>query len=250
MQTSQRNLLLIGLAAVSGSLDSWSYFGLAHTFIANMTGNTVLLGFALADARWPEAAGTAAALLSYLCGVVIGTALAGPIQQAVVAAGTDAVLWPRRLSALFCLELAMLAAALGIELTHTPIEDGLLAHFLVCSSAAAIGLQSASILVLKVSGGVVTTYITGTWTGTAAGFVQLWQSRGTQRVLLLKRLKLQSAVLATYLAAAAGSGLIFHAGGRTVMGVVPLLLLLAVLAGGLAWGRSSPGMPPYQPSLR
>lgn len=46
------------LATAAGSLDGWSYFGLGHAFVANMTGNTVLLGMSLAHvpAHVPAAA--------------------------------------------------------------------------------------------------------------------------------------------------------------------------------------------------
>jgi uncharacterized membrane protein YoaK (UPF0700 family) len=40
--------LLFGLAAVTGMVDAVCYLGLGHVFTANMTGNVVLLGFALA----------------------------------------------------------------------------------------------------------------------------------------------------------------------------------------------------------
>src|SRR5580704_12648879 len=43
-------LSLATLTVVSGVVDAVSYFGLGHVFTANMTGNVVLIGFALAGA--------------------------------------------------------------------------------------------------------------------------------------------------------------------------------------------------------
>ena len=39
---------LLGLTTVTGVVDAVSFLGLGHIFTANMTGNIVLLGFALA----------------------------------------------------------------------------------------------------------------------------------------------------------------------------------------------------------
>ncbi len=43
-----RTPVLFGLAAVTGIVDAVCYLGLGHVFTANMTGNVVLLGFAVA----------------------------------------------------------------------------------------------------------------------------------------------------------------------------------------------------------
>ena len=47
MRSAERDVLLFVLAASAGSADGWSYLGLGHAFVANMTGNTVLLGIAV-----------------------------------------------------------------------------------------------------------------------------------------------------------------------------------------------------------
>jgi uncharacterized membrane protein YoaK (UPF0700 family) len=46
-----RNVLVLLLACVAGSVDAVSYMSLGHVFTANMTGNTVLLGLALGQAE-------------------------------------------------------------------------------------------------------------------------------------------------------------------------------------------------------
>src|SRR5437899_11863533 len=42
--------LLLGLTVVTGLVGAFSYLVLGHVFVANMTGNVVFLGFALAGA--------------------------------------------------------------------------------------------------------------------------------------------------------------------------------------------------------
>src|SRR4051812_49767348 len=42
--------ILVGLTVVTGLVDAVSYLALGHVFVANMTGNVVFLGFALAGA--------------------------------------------------------------------------------------------------------------------------------------------------------------------------------------------------------
>jgi Protein of unknown function (DUF1275) len=43
--------ILVALTVVTGLVDAVSYLALGHVFVANMTGNVVFLGFALAGAR-------------------------------------------------------------------------------------------------------------------------------------------------------------------------------------------------------
>ena len=42
--------LLMVMTAITGFVDAVSYLGLGHVFTANMTGNIVLLGFAISGA--------------------------------------------------------------------------------------------------------------------------------------------------------------------------------------------------------
>jgi len=44
-----RELMLLALTWGAGTIDAISYLGLGHVFTAMMTGNTVLLGLALAE---------------------------------------------------------------------------------------------------------------------------------------------------------------------------------------------------------
>ena len=63
-------LLLLTLAAAS--IDAISYLGLGHVFTAMMTGNTVLLGLALAQGEVLAAVRSILALIGFAIGVFFG----------------------------------------------------------------------------------------------------------------------------------------------------------------------------------
>src|SRR6201999_1143291 len=62
--------LLVGLTLVTGLVDSFSYLLLGHVFVANMTGNVVFLGFALAGAPGFSIPASLAALASLVAGAL------------------------------------------------------------------------------------------------------------------------------------------------------------------------------------
>src|SRR5438477_1261907 len=68
--------LLVALTFVTGVVDAASYLKLGHVFVANMTGNVVFLGFALAGASGLSAGSSLAALGSFLAGAFAGGLLA------------------------------------------------------------------------------------------------------------------------------------------------------------------------------
>src|SRR5205809_2711005 len=61
-----------GLTVVTGLVDAFSYLVLGHVFVANMTGNVVFLGFALAGAKGFSIAASALAIASFGLGALIG----------------------------------------------------------------------------------------------------------------------------------------------------------------------------------
>src|ERR1700760_1211453 len=64
--------LLIGLTLVTGLVDSFSYLLLGHVFVANMTGNVVFLGFALAGAPGFSIGASLTALAAFAAGALLG----------------------------------------------------------------------------------------------------------------------------------------------------------------------------------
>src|SRR5437879_4984827 len=64
--------VLLVLTVTTGLIDAVSVLGLGRVFTANMTGNVVFLGFALARVPGFSAVRSLAALAAFLAGAVIG----------------------------------------------------------------------------------------------------------------------------------------------------------------------------------
>jgi uncharacterized membrane protein YoaK (UPF0700 family) len=231
LRTLERDFLLILLAVASGSADAWSYIGLGHAFVANMTGNTVLIGLALfAGHDLP------ARLISLVC-YLPGVALAAWLTRRV----PSGALWPDSVSWTLLLEGSMLAGAEAgwSALHHEPHLPHSTIPLLLGIVAFAIGMQSGAMLQLEIPG-IVTTYITGTWTNLVSGLTTFRsRERGKplgERVRFEERLVMQGAVVAAYLASAVLAGWLgqFAPGA---MGLVPSSAVLAAAVYGLARPR-------------
>jgi uncharacterized membrane protein YoaK (UPF0700 family) len=230
MGRSERDLLLLLLAVAAGSADGWSFFGLGHAFVANMTGSTVLLGIAVflhGDLLHPGIA---------LGCYVAGAALAAFLMRNVRTGSR----WPRSVSYTLALESALLIAseigwALAGRNARQPGSTPGLDVLLGCV-AMAIGIQSGAMLQLRIPG-VVTTYITGTWTNLTSGltrFITREQNRpNDQKVEHEERMMIQGGVLCAYLLSALVTGLLFRY-ARLAVGVLPAVSVLLVAAHGLA----------------
>ena len=64
--------MMVALTFVTGLVDAASYLKLGHVFVANMTGNVVFLGFALAGASGLSSTASLAALGAFLAGALAG----------------------------------------------------------------------------------------------------------------------------------------------------------------------------------
>ena len=65
-------VLLLALTAVTGFVDAVSYLALGHVFTANMTGNVVFLGFAMAKVPELSVARSGTALGAFVIGATLG----------------------------------------------------------------------------------------------------------------------------------------------------------------------------------
>src|SRR2546425_10825210 len=65
-------LALLTLTGVTGVIDAVSFLGLGRVFTANMTGNVVLLGFAVAGAPGLSIPRSAVSLIAFLVGAGAG----------------------------------------------------------------------------------------------------------------------------------------------------------------------------------
>jgi uncharacterized membrane protein YoaK (UPF0700 family) len=64
--------LLVGLTVVTGLVDAFSYLELGHVFVANMTGNVVFLGFAVAGVGEITVAASLLAVVAFAGGAAVG----------------------------------------------------------------------------------------------------------------------------------------------------------------------------------
>ena len=142
--------ILLGLSFAGGVLDATSYLAFGKIFTANMTGNTVLLGAALATGVHTHARRAIIALGGYCLGAFVGALL--------VRAGKRP--WPAKAIRTLNLQLLALIALLVL---WTVYGVGPVRNELIALGSAVMGLQSAAALGSGVSG-VNTTYMTGTLT--------------------------------------------------------------------------------------
>ena len=151
-----RNMLLLLLTCIAGYLDAISYRGLERVFTANMTGNTVLLGLALVEADSQAALWSGLALAGFLMGSALGAW--------IVERGQSAGMWPPPVTVALALEwVILLAFAVGWQWASQALSILTARAVLIVLSALAMGVQSATVRRLDVSG-IATTYITGTLT--------------------------------------------------------------------------------------
>jgi uncharacterized membrane protein YoaK (UPF0700 family) len=68
--------LLVSMTLVTGLVDAFCYLVLGHVFVANMTGNVVFIGFALAGVPGFSVAASLVALAAFAAGAVAGGRLA------------------------------------------------------------------------------------------------------------------------------------------------------------------------------
>lgn len=225
MRPIERDVLLTLLSATAGSADGWSFSGLGHVFVANMTGNTVLIGLAAVKTNG-DVLHPLLALCSYAAGTALGSLLPGK------ASAPDN--WRPSVFAALLLEVFILAGAeigwcMAYRAGRPPSID-----ILLCLLACAVGLQSGVMLQLKIPG-VVTTYITGTWSTLISASTRLFfrheKPRRKKPLPLEERLLLQIAVIAAYLLSAALTGWLFRYAPAGVGALPVSTLALATLYG-------------------
>jgi uncharacterized membrane protein YoaK (UPF0700 family) len=151
--------LMLVLTVVTGLVDATSYLRLGHVFVANMTGNVVFLGFALAGARGLSAAASLAALAAFLIGGLIGGRLG-------IRIGGHRGL---HLRAALTFQLAFVAAAVAVAAaTGAGAHVGSGTRYgLIVLLGVGMGIQNATVRRLGVRD-LVTTVLTMTLTGIAS----------------------------------------------------------------------------------
>jgi uncharacterized membrane protein YoaK (UPF0700 family) len=193
--------LLVALTFVSGVVDAASYLKLGHVFVANMTGNVVFLGFAIAGAGGLSVGSSLAALGSFLAGAFAGGFLAA----------RNAEHRGRVLRAASAAQAGIVAIALIVALAASePLGSGS-RYALLITLAFAMGIQNASAQRLAIPE-LTTTVLTRTLTGLAseAGILGGAGSQAGRRLVAVAAMllgALAGALLALEVSVAAGLAL-------------------------------------------
>ncbi|MEQ4718446.1 YoaK family protein [Nonomuraea sp. B19D2] len=195
--------LLILLALVTGLVDAISFLGLGRVFVANMTGNIVFLGFALAGDQELSKWASPLALAAFGAGAWT----AGQVTRRT----SDA---RRAFAAATAAHALLVAAALTVALVSGHHHTGARAA-LIGLLAYGMGLQNASVRALAVPD-LVTNVLTTTLTGLAADI----PGRSA--------LRRSASVVAMFLGALTGAALHLHVG--PALPLAAALTLLAVVA--------------------
>ncbi|MGZ0148118.1 YoaK family protein [Kribbella sp. WER1] len=150
----------LGLTAATGLIDAVSYLKLGHTFVANMTGNVVFLGFAVA----PQSGFRLGPPVVAVLGFVLGSLLGGRAARLLEAR-------PRRwLGIAFGVQAGLLlvcALLVGLGVLR---DSGGTSYLLILALAGCFGLQNATVRHVAPKD-MTTTVLTLTLTGLAADSV-------------------------------------------------------------------------------
>lgn len=199
-------VLLLLLTTATGLVDAVSILGLGRVFVANMTGNIVFLGFAIAGAPGFSLLASLAALLGFLVGAFVGGSL---VRRFGAHRG-------RLLGIATAVEVGLVLVA--VVLAAVLVLGDVAASVLAALLAVAMGIQNSAARRLAVPD-LTTTVLTMTLTGIAADVRRSGAATVVRRVL---------AVLTMFAGAGAGALLVAHLG--LAWALAPALLLLGVVA--------------------
>jgi uncharacterized membrane protein YoaK (UPF0700 family) len=209
--------LLLALTVATGLIDAVSILALGRVFVANMTGNVVFIGFALAGAS----GFSLTASLSALAGFLVGAAAGGWV------AGRFADHRGRLLSAITGAELTLVLAALVVAVAAGAHPGAAARNGIAALTALAMGGQNAVVRELKVFD-LTTTVLTMTLTAIAADLRQHDRFAVVRRVL---------AVTAMLAGATVGALLVLEVSYVAALGLAAGLLAI-VLVAALATSRA------------
>jgi len=145
------------MTLVTGLVDAFSYLLLGHVFVANMTGNVVFLGFALAGAPGFSVAASLTALVAFACGARLGGVLAA----------RHGAHRGRLFSRAAAIQALFLAASVVLAVFGAGSLTTGLRYALIAVLAISMGIQNAAARKVAVPD-LTTTVLTPTITGIAA----------------------------------------------------------------------------------
>ena len=214
--------VFIALTFLTGVVDAASYLKFGHVFVANMTGNIVFLGFALAGASGLSSVTSLVALGSFLLGALTGGYLGA----------RNAEHRGRLLRAASILQLTLIVLALILALALGEPLDSAGRYALLVPMALAMGVQNAAAQRLAVPE-LTTTVLTRTLTGLAseAGLVGGPGSKFARRAI---------AVAAMLLGALTGAVLVLHVAIAAAFAVAAAIALTVALSAHLLSRSQAP----------
>jgi uncharacterized membrane protein YoaK (UPF0700 family) len=201
--------LMLVLTVLTGVVDAVSILSLGRVFVANMTGNVVFVGFALAGAP----GFSLAASLSALGGFLVGAGIVGVTIDRLDSHRGRLVL------AMAGAEFALVLGALLLAAVAGPHRSGATNDGIAALLALAMGIQNAVVRRLKVFD-LTTTVLTMTLTGIAADI------RQRDRFAITRRLLAVAAMLA---GAVAGALLVLKVSDKAALALAAALLAIVGL---------------------
>ncbi|HEV3033238.1 MAG TPA: YoaK family protein [Solirubrobacteraceae bacterium] len=204
--------MMLALTFLTGVVDAASYLRFGHVFVANMTGNLVFLGFALAGAAGLSAIASLVALGSFLVGAFLGGYLGS----------RNAEHRGHLLRAASVAQLSLIVIAVIVALAvGEPLSSGT-RYALLVPMALAMGVQNATAQRLAVPD-LTTTVLTRTFTGLAseAGVLGGPGSKFGRRSI---------SIAAMLLGAVAGALLVLKVSIAAALGVAGAIVLVVGLA--------------------
>lgn len=204
-------LLLIVLSLTTGLVDAISVLGLGKVFTANMTGNIVFLGFAVAGTPGFTVAPYLAALAAFLAGALAAGRCARRFadrprgRTLLVAAAVEAA-------------LLFTAAALAVGYDAASLAPTAERYAIIALTGVAMGVRNATVRRLKIAD-MTTTVLTLTLTGLAAD-VGAGNPNWRRRI---------ASVVAIFAGAALGAALVIAGGLAAPLALAGVLVLAATL---------------------
>lgn len=211
--------MLLALTFVTGLVDAVSYLSLGHVFVANMTGNTVFIGFSLAGAAQLSAVASLVAMGSFL----LGAAVAGWLCKRILGHRGNLM------ALISTIECVFVLGALVAALVAPSIDS--VRYVLIVLLALAMAFQNAmarSLAVPELKTTVLTLTLTALAADAAAGLGI--KARPGRRI---------AAVVIMLVGALVGGLLTLHGSVGAVL-VLALLIIVACALSGYLLSRSVP----------
>jgi uncharacterized membrane protein YoaK (UPF0700 family) len=202
------NVVLIVLTFVTGLVDAVTYLTLGHVFAANMTGNVIVLGFALVGTGEISATASLVSLGAFMVGGLLSAHLAHVLQRTR----------HRWIVIALLVEMILLGVAARLSAAGPGFASD---HATVALLAVAMGMRTVTVRRLGISE-ISTTVVTTTLGGLAMDIYLRRSPLGPAGLRL-------AAVLAILAGAAAGAVLL-RSGAALVLGVAASLLLILTVS--------------------